>query len=107
MYEIEGAEAPSTVAVDARNRAARTFFQGLAIDVVAAVVVVLLPAVSNVEWTPAYWGALGLIVAKTCLTALISYVARHVAPPATAATEGASVASVASVASDESAASDE
>ncbi len=74
--------APEAVAADARNRALRTFVQGLGIDLLAAVCIVLLPAVSSIEWTSAYWLALGASVARSLVQALVSYVARFVVPPA-------------------------
>ena len=85
-------ELPATTEVDARNRAARTFFQGLAIDIVTAAVIVMLPLLSSVEWTPAYWAALGLAVAKSALTAVVSYVARKVAAPGVGSPTGEDLA---------------
>jgi len=74
---------PSAVVRDASNRGLRTLAQGLAVDVLAAVAVVLTAAVAGgIEWTEAYWVALGLAVAKSAVTALVSYVARLVVPPA-------------------------
>lgn len=69
---------------DARNRAWRTLLQGLGIDVAAALVLVLAPALSSVEWTPAYWQALGLLAAKSVLQAVVAFVARKVVPPPSA-----------------------
>jgi outer membrane receptor protein involved in Fe transport len=81
-------EIPASKEVDARNRAARTFLQGLLVDVVAAAVVVLLPAVTGLQWTPLWWAALGLAVAKSVVVAIVSYVARKTLPPSVGATTG-------------------
>ena len=66
---------------DARNRAWRTLLQGLGIDVAAALVVVLTPALTTVEWTPVYWTTLGLLAAKSIVQAVVAFVARKVVPP--------------------------
>lgn len=71
-------------AADARQRAWRTFVQGLAVDVVAAVAAALALALADpaFSWTRLYWSGVGLALAKTALTAGASYVARHRMPPA-------------------------
>lgn len=66
---------------DARNRAWRTLLQGLGIDVAAALVLVLTPALSNVEWTAGWWTAVGALAAKSVLQAVVAFVARKVVPP--------------------------
>lgn len=66
---------------DATIRALRSFAWGLLIDVTVAVVLVLGTAFSAIEWTPAYWTALGLTLAKSVLQAVVAYVARRVLPP--------------------------
>lgn len=70
--------------LDARNRAWRTLVQGLLIDVLAAVLLVALPAIngSDFAWTAAFWLTLGGLAAKSALTAALSYIARQVLPPA-------------------------
>jgi hypothetical protein len=74
---------PNAVVRDAGNRALRTLAQGLGVDVLAAVAVVLTAAVAGgIEWTEAYWVALALAVAKSVITALVSYLARLAVPPA-------------------------
>lgn len=70
-----------SVQADAENRAWRTFVQGLLLDVAAAVVAVLVVALTDVEWTLTYWQALGLVLLKTVLTAAVSYAARRITPP--------------------------
>lgn len=74
---------PSTDA-DARNRAARTFAQGLLTDVVGAVVLAVGPALagSDFTWSRAYWTAVGGLAAKTVVMSAVSYIARHLKPPA-------------------------
>lgn len=69
---------------DAKNRAWRTFAQGLLVDVVAAAVLVVGPALSSSDfaWSKAYWLTVGGLVAKSVLTSVVSYVGRKVAPPA-------------------------
>ena len=62
---------------DARNRALRTFFQGLAADVLAAVVLVLLPTFTNANgWGDFEWGVLGFLLAKTAVVTALSYLMR-------------------------------
>lgn len=73
--------APPAKNTDAINRAVRTFLQGLGVTVAAAIVTVLVTAVSSVQWTGAYWAALGLAAANSVLVAVVSYVARYVLPP--------------------------
>lgn len=67
----------TTLVTDARNRALRTFVQGVGIDVlvaIAAVLLVWLPDadVSNKE----AWLVLGTSVVKSVLTAIAAYVMR-------------------------------
>ena len=71
------------VTADAKNRAWRTFAQGLLVDVVAAIVLVVGPALtaSDFAWSKAYWLTVGGLLAKTVLTSVVSYVGRKVAPP--------------------------
>jgi hypothetical protein len=74
---------PLPASVDARNRAFRTFAQGLAVDVVAAVVLAVGPALvgEHFAWTRAYWAAVAGLAAKTAVQTAVSYVARKVVPP--------------------------
>jgi uncharacterized membrane protein YcjF (UPF0283 family) len=67
---------------DARQRAWRTFWQSFLVDVGASVVAVLLPLVSDLEWTREWWLAAGALAAKTLVMAVVSYVARRLVPPA-------------------------
>lgn len=69
---------------DARNRALRTFVQGLATDVLAAVVLLLLPIVTAAEgWGDFEWNIIGFLLAKTVVVTGLSYVMRqHLDPSA-------------------------
>ncbi len=73
---------PSTEA-DARNRAARTFTQGLAVDVTAAVALAVAPALSGTDfaWSKAYWLTVAGLAGKTAILSAVSYVSRKVKPP--------------------------
>lgn len=71
------------VETDARERALRTFAQGFGVDVAAGIVVALSAGIAGgIEWTSAYWVALGLAVGKSAVTAAVSYFARKLVPPA-------------------------
>jgi hypothetical protein len=74
---------PPSVAQDARNRAWRTFGQGLLFDVLLSVCVVLTTALAapDFAWTGAHWTVLGLSLAKTAVMTATAYVARRIAPP--------------------------
>lgn len=63
---------------DARNRAARTFVQGLATDVAIAGALVITEALSSDDVD---WRLLGLTLAKTVLMTGASYVYRRLRPP--------------------------
>ena len=63
---------------DARNRAVRTFLQGLGADVLAALVLLLLPVFTNAnDWGDFEWQVLGFLVAKTVAVTALSYVMRQ------------------------------
>lgn len=66
---------------DARNRAWRTLLQGLLLDVLAAVALVVYEAVSAEEPD---LRLLLILVGKTALTTAASYVHRKLQPPADA-----------------------
>ena len=62
---------------DARNRALRTFLQGLASDVLAAVILLVLPVFTNAQgWQDVDWKILGFLLAKTVVVTALSYVMR-------------------------------
>ena len=67
---------------DAWVRAARTFFQGLLLDVAVAGTVFLLTVIGNLEWTSTYWAMLGLGLAKSVVQGIVSYFARKLITPA-------------------------
>ncbi len=74
---------PAPAHVDAKSRAWRTLVQGGTVTVAAAVVPVVLASTGTIQWTGAWWAALGVTCGQTALTAGLSYVARHVVPPST------------------------
>lgn len=76
---------PADASADARNRAFRTFVQGLLTDVIGAVVLAVGPALAGAEfaWTKEYWTAVGLLTAKTVVLSVVSYISRKAVPPAT------------------------
>jgi hypothetical protein len=62
---------------DARNRALRTFLQGLVADVLAALVLLLLPVFTSANgWGDFEWSILGFLVVKTVVVTGLSYVMR-------------------------------
>lgn len=63
------------------SRPLRTLVQGFALDVAIAVVLVLAAAFGDIEWTPKYWAALGLTVAKSVLQAGAAYWMRTLVKP--------------------------
>lgn len=66
----------AVLARDARNRALRSFLQGLAIDVAVAVCALILTLTSGAQaWQG--WTAVGLSLARTVLQAGASYVMRR------------------------------
>lgn len=75
---------PPSATADARNRAWRTFVQGLLVDVLLAATAGVSLALTSPDfaWTKTYWIAVGLSLAKTTLTTITAYVMRKAAPPA-------------------------
>jgi len=70
-----GARAPAVLSDDARNRALRTFLQGLAIDVAVAVAV-LVHAVST-QNEPVVWQVAAASLARTVAQTIAAYVMRR------------------------------
>lgn len=67
---------------DARNRATRTFFQNLGIDAAISLLTVLATALVGLDITSKEaWITLGILLAKTALSAPVSYMARLAATP--------------------------
>jgi hypothetical protein len=63
---------------DARNRALRTFLQGLAIDVAVSVCVVLITVFATASsWGELQWVAIGFTLGKTVLMTIAAYVMRR------------------------------
>lgn len=73
---------PKSATDDARQRAIRSYVGGLIVAVLGAVVPILEAAAGNIQWSKAWWIALGITVASPALHAAASYVMRHLAPPA-------------------------
>lgn len=83
LREIVPAIAVLTDKQDARNRAIRTFVQNLAIDLAVSLLVVLGTALATLDITSKEaWTALGLLLAKTALSAPVAYVMRLRVKPA-------------------------
>lgn len=74
-------ETSVAVQKDARERSLRSLLQGLGVDVVIAVILVLGTSIGSLEWTPAYWQLLGATLAKTVVQAAASYVMRFYVTP--------------------------
>lgn len=69
--------APTSVKLDALNRAWRTLYTALGADVALLVGTGLLALLDSVEITSqAFWVGLGILVVKSILTALGSYLLR-------------------------------
>jgi len=67
----------TAVQADAKQRAKRTFIQGIALDVAVAIAVALLAWLPDADLTSKQaWIILGTSLAKTVLTAVASYVMR-------------------------------
>lgn len=75
---------PPSAQDDARNRAFRTFVQGLGVDVVGAVTLAVGPALAGADfaWSRAYWLTVAGLAGKTAILSAVSYVARRVKAPA-------------------------
>lgn len=80
---VKPIDPPPDTAADAKNRAFRTFVQGLLTDVAAAVVLAIGPSLAGAHfaWTKEYWSAVALLAAKTVVLSVVSYVSRRVVPP--------------------------
>jgi hypothetical protein len=72
---------PAIVEVDAKDRAFRTFIQGLGIDEAIAVTLVLAVAFTTIEWTPTYWLTLAASLGRTILQSAVAYVMRVFVKP--------------------------
>lgn len=64
---------------DARNRAWRTLLQGLAFDVLAAIVLVVFTAVSKANaWGDLEWSLIAFTLFKSAMVSGLSYLMRTV-----------------------------
>lgn len=69
---------------DARNRAIRTFMQNILIDIAITLLTVFGTAIATLDITSKEaWTALGLLLAKTAISAPVAYVMRMRVKPAT------------------------
>jgi hypothetical protein len=74
-------EVPVRVLSDAKDRAWRTVLQGLGIDLATALVLSLAVLLTRIDWTWAFWGALGLAVAKSLIQATVAFFMRLLVKP--------------------------
>lgn len=71
------AEVQAHLREDGRNRALRTFLQGLGVDVGIAVALLVTTVLGeSSEWGDLQWAALGFTLTKTVLVTVASYVMR-------------------------------
>ncbi|WP_263729946.1 hypothetical protein [Cellulomonas sp. SG140] len=83
----------STVRADARERALRTLWTSLGVDLAVAVGVVLSTWIVDADLSsPAAWTGLGLLVARSAITSVASYLVRMKVTPAITASEDAPAA---------------
>lgn len=74
---------PAPKKEDARNRAIRTFLEGLISAVITTLVAALPVVLANPQWTKAFWVGVAISLGTVTLTAVVSYVARFLVPPKT------------------------
>lgn len=73
------------VKADARNRALRTLWTALGIDLAVAIGLAASTWIADADVSsPAAWGALGILVTKSLVQAVASYLVRLKVAPATA-----------------------
>lgn len=74
-----------TLQNDARNRAIRTFVQGLAANILVAVALIVLPIFTSATgWQDIDWKIMGFLVVQTVVVTVLSYLMRaftKVLPP--------------------------
>jgi hypothetical protein len=70
---------------DARNRALRTFLQGLAVDTSIVIALVLYNATSSNDFSfnGTYWAGVGVLLARNVIHSAASYVMRYFKAPPT------------------------
>lgn len=74
---------PKSTEADAKNRAWRTFLQGLLLDVLTTVAVAVAAQLTDIRWTKEYWIGIAALAGKSVVMAIIAYIMRKVAPPKT------------------------
>jgi len=74
---------PPDARTDARNRAFRTFVQGLLVDVTVGVLAAVGPSLasSGFAFTKDYWQLIAALAAKTAVMTAVAYVSRKLVPP--------------------------
>lgn len=66
---------------DARQRAVRTFLQGMLLVALAAAGGVVATQLGDVHMTTAWWSAFGALLVKAVVQAVVAYVHARVLPP--------------------------
>ncbi len=93
--EILGFQDQKEKKADARNRAARTFLQSFAIDVAITLLTVIGTALVSLDVTSKEaWVGLGVLLAKTLISAPVSYFMRMLSTPKTPSLPMGSVVSI-------------
>lgn len=72
---------PKDARADARQRALRTFIQGLGATVVTTGTAWIVTNATGIEWTKAGVIVASVALGQTVATAVLSYVGRFLAPP--------------------------
>lgn len=82
-HVVEQIPVPPSKEADARNRAWRTLWQQLGIDVAVAVVLTVGPQLigQNTAWTKDFLITMAVLAAKTAIATVVAYFARKVVPP--------------------------
>jgi hypothetical protein len=78
---VTSPENPVTKERDARERAVRSFLWGLLTDLGIGIVAALLTISGTIEWTAEYWQGVGLLLSKTAIQSVITYLGRKIIKP--------------------------
>ncbi|MFD2674983.1 hypothetical protein [Gulosibacter bifidus] len=85
MMLIQSADVTPATRRDAAERGTRTLFQGLAVDILAAIGATVLLVMGSMDdsalLTALGWQTIGVSLLKSVLTAVASWLARLSAPP--------------------------
>ena len=73
--------APPSTAQDARNRAMRHFIVGLLASMAVAALPIVQASLGDIQWSAAWWQALGYAAAAPAIGAAITYIGRYTHPP--------------------------